>query len=324
MKKALLVLVVFFVSAFSLFALEGSVTWIWFENDPNVEYYRYQIDGEDDDKWTVVDWTVTEVTYTLDVTVLHTLYLQQSYDGINWSSSSYTESEIYYEAEESPEDFFGEDLMDDFVSDEVAEQTEENAEDEEDEVIEASVIEDEIILPVVEGEKKYQPLNFLDFGFGYMNSIPDADGPKTVGFNASYSRTFLKAGLFDIGLKVDLGACSSRDLFRFKQWSDGSWMEDWQLQSYVSCLALATTRIGNCDVYGAIGPDFGYTYGKNVSDNAGIAGLELEVGVRYHRFRNVSIGFSFCDHQYLFSLFDSVGMDMANRMELKAFLGFSF
>ena len=74
MKKALLVLVVFFVSAFSLFALEGSVTWIWFENDPNVEYYRYQIDGEDDDKWTVVDWTVTEVTYTLDVTVLHTLY----------------------------------------------------------------------------------------------------------------------------------------------------------------------------------------------------------------------------------------------------------
>ena len=138
MKKVLLVLVGFFISAFALFALEGSVTWIWFENDPNVEYYRYQIDGEEDDKWTVVDWTVTEVTYTLDVTVLHILYLQQSYDGINWSASSYTESEIYYEAEESPEDFFEEDLLDDFGLDESAEQTEENTEDEEDEVIEAS------------------------------------------------------------------------------------------------------------------------------------------------------------------------------------------
>ena len=319
MKKTLLALVFLFVSAFALFALEGNVTWVWFENDPNVEYYRYQVDGEDDDKWTVVDWTVTEVTYTLDVTVLHTLYLQQSYDGINWSESSYTESELYYEAEEPVEDFFEDDLFDDLESEEPA-----PAEPEEDEVVEASVIEDEVILPEVEAEKKYQPLVSIDFGLGYMNSIPDSDGPKTVGVNVSYSRTFFKAGIFDIGLKANLGAYSSRDLFNFRQWSDGAWMENWQLQSYVGCQALATTEVGNCDVYGAIGPDFSYSYGKDVADNSGIAGLELEVGVRYHRFGNVSIGFSICDHQYLFSLFDSVGLYLANRMELKAFLGVSF
>lgn len=315
MKKTLLALVVLFVSAFALFALEGNVTWVWFENDPNVQYYRYQVDGEEDDKWTVVDWTVTEVTYTLDVTVLHTLYLQQSYDGINWSASSYTESELYYEAEEPAEEFFEDDLLDDLVEEEpVAE------EPVEDEVVEASVIEDEIILPEVEAEKEYQPISSLDFGIGFMNSIPDADGPKTIGLNASYSRTFVKAGIFDIGLKADLGVYSSKDLFMFRHWSDGSWTETWQLQSYASCLALATTEIGNCDIYGAFGPDFSYTYGK-AAGNCGSIGLKMEIGVRYHRFGNLSIGFSLCDHQYLFSVFGGAGM--ANRMELKAFLGLS-
>ena len=317
MKRTLLALVVLFVSAFALFALEGNVTWIWFENDPNVEYCRYQIDGEDDDKWIVVDWTVTEVTYTLDVTVLHTLYLQQSYDGINWSESSYTESEIYYEAEEPEEVFFEDDLLEDIVPEEPVE------EPVEDEVVEASVIEDEIILPDVEEEKKYQPLTSLDFGLGYMNSLPDSAGPKTVGINVSFSRTFVKVGIFDIGVKADVGAYTTKSLFQFKHWSDGSWLDSWQLHSYASCLALATTRIGNCDVFGAFGPDFSYIYGKAIERPA-MVGLEMEFGVRYHRFGNVSIGFSICDHQYIISLSDHIGRAMANKMELKSYIGVSF
>ena len=48
MKKVLLAAIVLLISAFALCAAEADVTWVWFENDPNVQYYRYQIDGEDD------------------------------------------------------------------------------------------------------------------------------------------------------------------------------------------------------------------------------------------------------------------------------------
>ena len=326
MKKALLAAVVLLISSFALFALEGNVTWVWFENDSNVEYYRYQIDGEDDDKWTVVDWTVTEVTVTLDVSVLHTLYLQQSYDGINWSPSSYTESEIILENEDFTEDFFDDDFADDFdmILDESEPEAIENPEEEDDVVIEATVIEDEIVLPDVEVEKKYEPLVSLDIGLGYMNSLHDSAGPKTVGLNFAYSRTFMKTGVFDIGLRADLGVYSSSDLFNFKKWPDGQWLEDWQLQTYFSCMALATTEVGNCDIFGAIGPDFSYSFGKADGNRNGLAGLALELGVRYHRFKNVAIGFSVSDHQYLLSLLDGIGIEMANRLELKAFLGWSF
>ena len=325
MKKALLATIVLFMSAVALFALDGNVTWVWFENDPYVEYYRYQLDGEEDDNWTVVDWNVTEVTFTLDVSVLHTLYLQQSYDGIYWSPSSMTESEVYLEAEEPEE------LTDDFFFDfeEPEEQTEEEPdffelEEEDDVVMAATVIEDEVFLPEVETEEKYEALTVLDIGLGYMNSVPDSAGPKTMGLNASYSRTFVKAGIFDIGLKANLGVYSSKDLFSFRKWSSGEWLEGWKLHSYVNCLALVTTEVGNCDIYGAIGPDFSYTLGKNDVGNPGILGLALEFGVRYHRFEKVSIGFAIADHQYLLSLFNSIGVDTANRLELKAFLGWSF
>ena len=47
MKKVLLAVIVLLISAFALYAAEADVTWVWFENDPNVQFYRYQIDGED-------------------------------------------------------------------------------------------------------------------------------------------------------------------------------------------------------------------------------------------------------------------------------------
>ena len=99
MKKLLLIAILSVISVVGLFALDGIVTWTWYENDPDVEYYRYQVDGEEDGRWTVVDWSVNEVSLTLDVSVLHTLYLQQSYDGEIWSPSSATDSEIYTESE---------------------------------------------------------------------------------------------------------------------------------------------------------------------------------------------------------------------------------
>ena len=144
MKRVLLAVIILLVSAISLAAAEADVTWVWFENDPNVQFYRYQIDGEDDDNWTVVDFLVNEVTVTLDVSVLHTLYLQQSYDGIHWSASSFTESEVYPEYEEEEENFFDDDF---FVDEPEPEVIIETPEEEDDVVYEATVIEDEVYLP---------------------------------------------------------------------------------------------------------------------------------------------------------------------------------
>ena len=48
MKKLLFIAILLFVSVVGLFALDGIVTWTWYENDPDVEFYRYQVDGEED------------------------------------------------------------------------------------------------------------------------------------------------------------------------------------------------------------------------------------------------------------------------------------
>ena len=304
MKKVLLAAIVLLISAFALCAAEADVTWVWFENDPNVQFYRYQIDGEDDDSWTIVDFLVNEVTVTLDVSVPHTLYLQQSYDGINWSASSFTESEVYPEYEEEEENFFD----DDFFFDEPEPEVVEIPAEEDDVVFEATVIEDEIILPEVEVET-YNPLKILDIGLGYLNSIPDSDGSKTLGLNIAYSQTFLKAGIFDIGLKADVGIYTWRDLmFHF----------------YGDLMALATVEVGNCDLYGAIGPDAFVVLGKQGRSAA--VGLAAELGVRYHRFEKIAIGFAVTDHQSLISVSRTLklGRNLSNRLELKAFLGISF
>ena len=303
MKKVLLAVIVLLISAISLAAAEADVTWVWFENDPNIQFYRYQIDGEEDDNWTVVNFLVNEVTVTLDVSVLHTLYLQQSYDGIHWSASSFTESEVYPEFEEEEENFFD----DDFFFDEPEPEAVEIPEEEDDVVFEASVIEDDVVLPEVEVET-YKSLKFLDIGLGYLNSIPDSDGPKTVGLNIAYSQTFRQAGSFDIGLKADVGAYTSRS---------------WAFNTYANIMALATVKVGNCDLYGAIGPDISFSFAKGDDNRSILAGLALELGVRYHRFEKLAIGFAVTDHQYLFSL-PKIGLGFANRLELKASLGMSF
>ena len=78
---------------------------------------------------------------------------------------------------------------------------------------------------------------------------------------------------------------------------------------------MATTVVGNCDVYGAIGPDLGFTF---VTDGGVRFGLAAELGLRYHRYKNFSIGFAVSDHYYL-----APRSNMINRMELKAFLSWA-
>ena len=88
------------ISLSMLFAAqEMSVTWEWLLDDPEVNYYRYQLNGTEDDGWTVVSGdTGVYVAEGLDPYADYTLYLQRSYDGINWSESGVSTAKALLEA----------------------------------------------------------------------------------------------------------------------------------------------------------------------------------------------------------------------------------
>ena len=90
MKKFMLFLAAFLMLISPLAAAQAmSVTWEWLLDDPEVNYYRYQLDAQEDDGWTTVDGTVSSYTVDgLDPYSTYTLYLQRSYDGIYWSPSA--------------------------------------------------------------------------------------------------------------------------------------------------------------------------------------------------------------------------------------------
>lgn len=71
-----------------LFAGEISIMWEWEKTDEDVVAFRYQMDAQEADGWTVVESSVTSYSVgPVDDTVSYSLYLQQSYDGETWSES---------------------------------------------------------------------------------------------------------------------------------------------------------------------------------------------------------------------------------------------
>lgn len=61
----------------------ATITWSWVPNDADVSYYRYRLD---EGEWTTVDSATTQyIQKATDRAQDYTLYLQQSYDGENWS-----------------------------------------------------------------------------------------------------------------------------------------------------------------------------------------------------------------------------------------------
>ncbi|NCC64107.1 MAG: hypothetical protein EOM15_05590, partial [Spirochaetia bacterium] len=88
-RKCIAILAILVLMPALVFAVPVVVTWEWLLEDPMVTTFRYQLDGEDDDAWTVVDASVTSYTERgLDGTRDYSLYLQQSYDGIHFSESA--------------------------------------------------------------------------------------------------------------------------------------------------------------------------------------------------------------------------------------------
>ena len=290
MKRMIAVIVMLVSVLACVFAYEGTVTWTWYENDPKVEYYRYQVDAQNDDGWTVVDKYAYEVSIVLDVSVLHTLYLQQSYDGIIWSESSAADSEVFQEPEPVEEEP---------VPEEVVEPVEEP-----EEVVPEEPVEEVPEEPV----EIYIPKNTVDVGFGYMNYIPDSAGAKNVGIVVSYSRPLFSWNVFDLGVKVNLALYANKNLILD--------IKNTVLTPYVDLMAQASFKVASSDIYLALGADASKILTEGTRYNLGLA---AEIGVRYHRSEKFTVGFAVADHYYLLPLSQRM-----NRMDLKAFLSWAF
>lgn len=90
LKRIFVVLLVVLVATFTVSsAVELTATWKWKPSVPGVEYFRYQLNREIPGNWNVVPKEVTSFTAErLDGSVDNVLFLQQSFDGINWSESA--------------------------------------------------------------------------------------------------------------------------------------------------------------------------------------------------------------------------------------------
>jgi len=299
MKKLLLCLALALISMASLFAVQAYVTWTWYENDSDVQFYRFQLDAQEDDGWTIVGNDVNEITLLLDVSQAHSLYLQQSYDGQIWSESSVVESEIFTD--------FGSNNEEAVVEEESLQPEEVQPEAEPAKSVAAEELSEEKAEETSEPEKK-TPSRAFEYGLGYLNTIPDSKGPKTAGAFVSYSMPFKEAEVFKIGFKANLAVFASKELF--------SHFSELSVLSYVNVLAMGVLPLGDGELYLAFGPDAGFNLFSEYSYRIG---LSMELGVRYHSSEKTSFGLAVADHQYLFPS-DKV----ENRFDFRVFMGTVF
>ncbi|MBO8436457.1 MAG: hypothetical protein IAA97_05720, partial [Spirochaetes bacterium] len=88
-KLVIALLTLLMIISVPLSAVEMTVTWEWALTDPDVTAYRYQLNGEDPDGWTVLSGDSSSLTLSgLEAEKEYTLYLQSSYDGEHWSESA--------------------------------------------------------------------------------------------------------------------------------------------------------------------------------------------------------------------------------------------
>lgn len=99
MKKFFVVLLLVIITLSFLSA--GTISWKWRGNDEEVKFFRYRMD---DSEWKVVENESYEVRYDSDVSIPHTFEIQQSYDGILWSESRFSEYIPFVEETEIKKD----------------------------------------------------------------------------------------------------------------------------------------------------------------------------------------------------------------------------
>lgn len=196
-----------------VFAAPVVVTWEWMLEDPMVTTFRYQLDGEDEANWTVVDSFVTSYTEVgLDGDVPHTLYLQQSYDGINFSGSAISVAEPLLDAEYES---FAEEVFDE-APEAVVDEAPEAVAEEAPETIPVPVAKPAKVKP----ESRYYTTITLGGTFDYQlaNQMPTYSMYNVkagVGLNLNNLVTFNKA----MGLGVDIDVAYSPYMKLTKGWT---------------------------------------------------------------------------------------------------------
>ena len=148
-------------------AQEMSVTWEWLLDDPEVNYYRYQLNGTEDDGWTVVSGdTGVYVAEGLDPYADYTLYLQRSYDGVNWSETASATAEALLVEEVAVEEVEEVAVIEEAPVEEVIVEEEPVVEEEVvvEEVAEEPVVEEVApVAPVAPVEEKKAPAAPFEF-----------------------------------------------------------------------------------------------------------------------------------------------------------------
>ncbi len=87
-NKLFLFFIVLLLSIFTIGATEIDITWNWKPTVDDVSWFRFQLNGEYPDNWTVVSGDITSFTgKNLDANKSQTLYIQQSTDKLDWSKS---------------------------------------------------------------------------------------------------------------------------------------------------------------------------------------------------------------------------------------------
>ena len=305
MRKLVFCLALALICTASLFAALANVTWTWYENDPDVMFYRYQVDSQDDGGWTVVDSSVNEVTLLLDVSQVHSLYLQQSYDGELWSPSSVVESEIFTDFGKNNDE---EPAIEETVTEEtVAEEVVSQEAISEEEPVQTETAQSSAAEASEKAESR-SPFRSLDYGIGYLKTIPDSAGPKTAGAFVAFSMPFIDTTVIKVGFKANLAVFASKELF--------TRLSDVTIVSYANILALGVLPIGNGELYLALGPDAGFALFNGYSYRVG---LSMELGVRYHSSEKTAFGIAVADHQYLFPY-----ERIENRFDVRVFMSTVF
>lgn len=331
MKRASIVIALLLVVVAGAFALDATVTWSWSQNDPDVKYFRYQLDGEEDAKWTVVGADVLNASFDIDVSVEHTLYLQQSYDGANWSASSHTvsaaveeetvQADVVETSEPAEAPAENVEPIAEPVVEPASESTEpaetapeNNSDDVQPEVsAEEPVVQEEVVAetPAEEAPAVYPARSRIDLGVVYGNKIPFDKDNHLVGASLGYTFLFGRTGSFGFGAKAQFAAYTGLDTFK-----DLKNVSAANFNGTLDVLLVADYATSWANFYLGVGGEVSAPFTALKSYTAGVV---AQLGARIRLGNVVGLGLEVAD---CYSLYPEAAK--GNAVNAKAYLSFEF
>lgn len=331
MKRASMIIALLLVVVVGAFALDATVTWHWGQNDPEVKFFRHQIDGEDGEKWTVVNSNVLEASYDVDVSVEHVFYLQQSYDGENWSASSISVLAAVKEEKVAKTPVVEEPAVEvPVVAKEVKEEAPATdiaqvvAEEPKAEPVASETVEVEpIVAPVVVA--KTPAKSRINFGVIYQNNALKFDKTNhNLGLALDYTFLFGRRGSFGMGVKAQLSAVTS--LETLKNIKTVTKYSDLNLVGRFDLLVVADYALSWGDVYFGLGAEVKAPITSLAEIKSGyVLGATAQLGARLRLGNLFGVGLELADAYYLYPT-ATVGTTPAdkNSTTAKVYISFEF